>query len=490
MNHLKLLETFQHRRVLVIGEAMLDRYVYGSAHRLCREAPVPVVAETRRAGAAGGAANAAVNAAALGGGVTFLSVTGEDGDALALAGALGASGVTQHLIRDPARQTLVKERVFADAQMLLRLDRGSTNNVAGAAETALAEALETLWPQHDAVIISDYGYGVLTGRILETLRGLQARAPKTLVADAKDLSRYRAVGVKAAKPNYEEAVRLLRLTPRSERRIEQLTPYGGTLLERTGAEVVALTLDTEGCSLIQAGGPPHRTYAQPQPNTQATGAGDTFVSALTLALAGGAEPAAAAEVAAAAAAIVVGRGGTTTCRARELRGYLSGVSKRLPLEGLLARLDYLRSEGRRVVFTNGCFDLLHRGHVTYLSQAKALGDVLVVGLNADESVRRLKGATRPVNAAEDRATVLCGLSCVDHVISFEEDTPEPLIRFIKPDVYVKGGDYTLATLPEAPLVQSLGGRVELLTYLPDLSTSGIIARVKTGAGATLGADGA
>ena len=150
---------------------------------------------------------------------------------------------------------------------------------------------------------------------------------------------------------------------------------------------------------------------------------------------------------------------------RELRGYLSGVSKRLTLEGLLARLDYLRSEGRRVVFTNGCFDILHRGHVTYLSQAKALGDVLVVGLNADESVRRLKGATRPVNVLEDRAAVLSGLSCVDHVIAFEEDTPEALIRLIKPDVYVKGGDYTLETLPEAPLVQSLGGRVELLTYL-------------------------
>ncbi len=487
MNHLKLLETFRHRRVLVVGEAMLDRYVYGETHRLCREAPVPVVAEARRAGVAGGAANAAVNAAALGASVTFLSVTGEDDDARGLEEALSTSGVTAHLIRDPARQTLVKERIFAGSQMLLRLDRGSTEDARGVAETALVSALERLWSGHDAVIISDYGYGVLTDTVLGALQRLQKRAPQTLVADAKDLSRYREVGVRAVKPNYEEALRLLRLAPQSEGRAAQLTPYGSVLLERTGAQMVALTLDTEGCTLIQPGGPPYRTYARAQPNTQATGAGDTFVSALTLALAGGAEPTAAAEIAAAAAAIVVGRGGTTTCPVTELRGYLSGVSKRLPLEGLLARLDYLRSEGRHVVFTNGCFDILHRGHVTYLSQAKALGDVLVVGLNADESVRRLKGATRPVNVLEDRAAVLSGLSCVDHVIAFEEDTPEALIRFIKPNVYVKGGDYTLETLPEAPLVQSLGGRVELLSYLPDLSTSGIIARVQTGVGVSTGA---
>ena len=488
MNHLNLLGHFRRKRVLVVGEAMLDRYVYGQTHRLCREAPVPVVAETRRAGVAGGAANAAVNAAALGAHVTFLSVTGDDDDAEGLVEALGPYHVTPHLVRDPERRTLVKERVFAGSQMLLRLDRGSTEEVAGAAERELVKRLETLWQFHDAVIISDYGYGVLTDGVLETLKRLQASDPKVLVADAKDLSRYKEVGVKAAKPNYAEAVQLLRLAPQADGRTEQLTPYASALLERSGADIVALTLDTEGCLLIQEGGPPYRTYARPQPNTQATGAGDTFVSALTLALASGAEPTAAAEVAAAAAAIVVGRGGTTTCPERELRGYLSGVSKRLPLESLLARLDYLRSEGRRVVFTNGCFDLLHRGHVTYLSQAKALGDVLVVGLNADKSVRRLKGATRPVNTLEDRAAVLSGLSCVDHVVSFQEDTPENLIRLVKPDVYVKGGDYTLETLPEAPLVQSLGGRVELLTYLPDLSTSDIIARVKTGAGRALGAD--
>ena len=488
MNHLNTLEHFRHRRVLVVGEAMLDRYVYGETHRLCREAPVPVVAETRRAGVAGGAANAAVNAAALGASVTFLSVTGDDDDAQGLVEALEPYDVTPHLVRDPARRTLVKERVFAGSQMLLRLDRGSTQEVTGTVEQELTKRLESLWTFHDAVIISDYGYGVLTDGVLETLKRLQASEPKVLVADAKDLSRYKEVGVRAAKPNYEEAVRLLRLAPQAEGRAEQLGPYASALLDRSGADIVALTLDTEGCLLIQAGGPPYRTYARAQPNTQATGAGDTFVSALTLALVSSAEATAAAEIAAAAAAIVVGRGGTTTCPERELRGYLSGVSKRLPLESLLARLDYLRSEGRRVVFTNGCFDLLHRGHVTYLSQAKALGDVLVVGLNADESVRRLKGATRPVNTLEDRAAVLSGLSCVDHVVSFQKDTPEDLIRLVKPDVYVKGGDYTLETLPEAPLVQSLGGRVELLTYLPDLSTSDIIARVKTGAGRALGAD--
>jgi D-beta-D-heptose 7-phosphate kinase / D-beta-D-heptose 1-phosphate adenosyltransferase len=208
------------------------------------------------------------------------------------------------------------------------------------------------------------------------------------------------------------------------------------------------------------------------------GAGDTFAVALALGLAAGADGPAAAELAAAAAAVVVGKEGTAVCSADELRRAVGGEQKYIPDRARLAELARAyRAQGRRVVFTNGCFDLLHRGHTTYLGRAKALGDVLIVGLNADASIRRLKGAGRPINTLEDRAQVLAALSCVDHVAPFDEDTPEALIRCVRPHVFVKGGDYAREQLPEAPLVEALGGEVRILPFLEDRSTTGIIDRI-------------
>lgn len=477
---LPVLDAFPGLRVLVIGEAMLDSYLNGHSERLCREAPVPVVEVTTRHDTPGGGANAAVNAAALGASVTFLSAIGDDDEAARLAAALTTLGVAPDgLLRDPNRRTLVKQRVLAGGQILLRLDTGSTDDLGPEIEARLRLRIRDAWPRVDAVLVSDYGYGVLTPGVIDEIAALQARSERILVADGKDLRRLARAHPTAVKPNYGEAARLLGLNPRhGEARVEQIAAHEAEFLAITGARIAAITLDASGGLVVEAGHPAYRTYTRPSPDANATGAGDTFVSALALALAAGATTPASADLASSAATIVITRGGTTACSAAEFRLHLAAQDKLLGADDLAALAGDLRRAGKRVVFTNGCFDILHRGHITYLSRAKSLGDALIVGLNADASVRRLKGQSRPINCAADRAQVLAALSCVDHIVEFAEDTPIRLIELIRPDIFVKGGDYTLATLPEAPLVERLGGVVQLLPYLDNCSTTGILQRIE------------
>jgi len=474
-----VLDAFAGVRVLVIGEAMLDSYLNGHSERLCREAPVPVVDVFDRRDVPGGGANTAVNAAALGARVTFLSVVGADDEAERLATTLTALGIAADgLLRDPQRRTLVKQRVLAGGQILLRLDAGSRDELGATAEAELVARVRRAWREVDAVIVSDYGYGVLTRGVIAEIAALQAAERRVLVVDGKDLRRLARTRPTACKPNYCEAARLLGLTNgHGEARVEQIAAHEAELLELTGARVAAVTLDASGALVFETGQPAYRTYTRPSSDANATGAGDTFVSALALALAAGAATHASADLASSAATVVVGRNGTTACSAAELRVFLAAQDKVLAVDDLAVLADGLHRAGKRVVFTNGCFDILHRGHITCLSRAKALGDVLIVGLNSDASVGRLKGPTRPINRAADRAQVLAALSCVDHIVEFAEDTPARLIELARPDIYVKGGDYSLATLPEAPLVASFGGEVSFLPYLDDFSTTGILARI-------------
>jgi D-beta-D-heptose 7-phosphate kinase/D-beta-D-heptose 1-phosphate adenosyltransferase len=473
---------FAGLNILVIGEAMLDSYLDGRAASICREAPVPVVRLEGRSDAPGGAANTAANVCGLGASVRFLSVVGDDSEATLLRRALAERGVPDDdLLVQPGRRTLAKHRVRADAQMLVRFDQGDTGPVDAVRVRALVERLESLWPETDAVIVSDYGYGLVGRRVLRALADLQTRVPRVLVADSKDLAAFRTVGVTAAKPNYGEAIRLLgALEPHDPRdRPAQIEAAAQRLLDITGAKIVAVTLDVDGGLVLERDKPVYRTYTRPTHHSRAAGAGDTFVAALTLAIAAGAETATAAELAAAAAAVVVEREGTSVCAASELREHLTQGDKHLEdMERLAARVALYRQQGRRIVFTNGCFDIIHRGHVTSLSQAKSLGDVLIVGVNSDSSVRRRKGPARPINTLEERVGVLAGLSSVDAVIAFDEDTPENLIRAIAPDVFAKGGDYTRETLPEAAVVEALGGIVHILPYMDDRSTTGIIERIR------------
>jgi D-beta-D-heptose 7-phosphate kinase / D-beta-D-heptose 1-phosphate adenosyltransferase len=482
-----LMDALAKRRVTVIGDAMLDSYLEGAASRLCQEAPVPVVTLTGRKDIPGGAANTAVNISSLGAQVCFLSAVGDDQEGNLLRQALQDRGVsTAGLVTQPGRATLAKYRLSAASQMLVRFDQGSKQPIEGPTENLLLERLQAAERNCDALVVSDYDYGVLTPRLIQSLAELQARHPRVLVVDSRRLTTYRCLHPTAVKPNYQEAMQLLGWPGQSAglRRAESISPHGERILELTNAQLAAVTLDTEGAIFFERGRPPYRTYARPTPHSRAAGAGDTFLAALALALAAGAGAQTAAELASAAAAVAVSKEGTAACYAQELREYLSAEGKYLPdLDRLSARIEFLRQQGRRIVLTNGCFDILHRGHITYLNRAKCLGDVLVVGVNTDAGIRRLKGPDRPINSLEDRIQVLAALSCIDYLIAFDEDTPCNLVQALHPHVFVKGGDYTRERLPEAPLVESHGGTVQILPYLDDRSTTRIIERIQTAAGA-------
>lgn len=477
-----IIDRFADLHVLVVGEAMLDSYLNGQTRRLSQEAPVPVVNLKGRSDVPGGAGNVAVNVRSLGSQVSFLSVCGSDPEGEILAQSLQERGVgSEHLLIEPGRRTLTKHRLFADGQMLVRFDHGDTGPLPEETEERLLNRLIELWPACHAVIVSDYNYGVLSQRVISTLAMLQLHDPRVVVADSRRLAAYRHVGLTAVKPNYQEALELLGMPELAEgrSRADEMLLHGERLLELTGAHLAAVTLDTEGALFFDRGGAPYRTYARPVPNSKAAGAGDTFVSALTVAIAAGADAQAAAEIASASTAIVTAKEGTSTCFDHELREHFAVAAKYVPdLSRLSARSAFYREQGQRVVLTNGCFDILHRGHITFLNRAKALGDILIVGVNTDAGIQRLKGPTRPINTLEDRVQVLCALSSVDHVVAFDEDTPCELVRALRPKVFVKGGDYTRERLPEAEIVESLGGEVHILPYLADRSTTGIIERIR------------
>lgn len=473
---------FAGRRVVVIGEAMLDTYLIGRADRLSREAPVPVVSLERRVDAAGGAANAAVNLRALGARVELLSAIGTDDEADRLRAALREARVPDHdVLPVPGRRTLAKQRVLAREQVLVRFDSGSVEPLPADIEDVLIDRLHGVIAGADAVLISDYAYGVLGERVQAALREAIERHGPVVVVDARDPARHARLRPTAVKPNYAEAVRLLGEQELwdPEGRARQIVAGAEVLARRTGARVMAVTLDQAGAVVLEHGRDPYRTYARPTPDERACGAGDTYAAALTLAFASGASVPVAAELAAAASSVVVTRAGTAVCTAAELAAAVGRTGKRLATANeLRERVTALRGEGRRIVFTNGCFDLLHRGHVSYLTRAKALGDALIVAVNGDDSVRRLKGPERPLNPLDDRLGVLEALSCIDHVIAFDEPTPAALIELVRPDIYVKGGDYSLDTLPEAGQVEALGGQVRILPYMDDRSTTGLIARMR------------
>jgi D-beta-D-heptose 7-phosphate kinase/D-beta-D-heptose 1-phosphate adenosyltransferase len=309
---------------------------------------------------------------------------------------------------------------------------------------------------------------------------LQRRTRRVIVVDAKDGARYRRLNATAMKPNYEQALAWLDLEKAPcASRVGQMSQAGGELLHASGAQVVAVTLDADGALVFEHGRGAYRTYAHPERHARTTGAGDTFTAALALALAAEAPTPVAAELASSAAAVVVAKDVTGRCEAFELRQHLFSGDKVInDRERLAERVEYFRRQGRRIVFTNGCFDLLHPGHVDYLNGAKMLGDVLIVGINSDESIRRLKGPARPVTPLQDRMQVLAALSSVDQLVAFEEDTPVELLRLVKPDIFVKGGDYTRTTLPEASVVEALGGRVHILPLVPERSTTEIIASIR------------
>ncbi|HEX6929417.1 MAG TPA: D-glycero-beta-D-manno-heptose 1-phosphate adenylyltransferase [Gammaproteobacteria bacterium] len=472
---------FKTRRVLVIGDAILDVYEKGVTERLCREAPVPIVVLNERICSCGGAANTAVNAAALGARVELLTVIGADTNGDELVRTLEAGNVdTRCVFRAADRRTVAKTRICASSSILVRVDEGNTGPITDATAEAIASRLRPALHEFDVIILSDYDYGVFSGRLLARLTELFSGCDAPVVVDAKHPERFRALAPAAVKPNYAETAALLNLPKRQGAdRIAQLLDKSGRLLERTGAGIVVATLDGNGAIVFERDQAAYSISCLPQPDAKTIGAGDSFTAALALSLSVGAPAKAAARIAAAAAAVAIGEDGTGICSNDGLRAHFHGRAKRVESIGeLMEKLAAARQCKRRIVFTNGCFDILRRGHVEFLNQAKALGDVLVVALNSDAGIRRLKGDDRPVNTLEDRVEVLAGLEAVDFIVTFDSDSPADLLKKIRPDIFAKGGTYSVDSLPEAELVRSLGGQIEIVPFHGGFSTRRLIEKIQ------------
>lgn len=467
--------------ITVVGDVILDGWWTGSIDRFCREAPAPVVDVQRREYAPGGAANTAMNLAALGARVRLVGLVGTDDAGIRLSALLDDAGVdTSGLVAVPGIRTTTKNRIIGGDQVMLRLDDQDGEPPAEAV-AAIAEAVPASVSGSAAVVVCDYGTGALGSAVRAALRGSIGEA--LTVVDAHDPRPWAELAPAIVTPNALEAARLLDtgFPPKpAEDRAALVTDRRAELFAATGASAVVVTLDRDGTVLLTAEGQGHRTWARPASEKQASGAGDTFVACLTAARAAGMPMTASLDLAQAAADVVVSRPGTSVCSTADLAQYLGGLSSAvLPLDELLQRVSGEREQGHRIVLTNGCFDVLHRGHTRYLTQAKQLGDVLIVALNGDDSVRRLKGPDRPINGVGDRAGVIAALSCVDYVTVFDTDTPVPLIEALRPDIYAKGGDYSSQMLEEAPVVERCGGVVRILDYVPEQSTTAMVEKIRT-----------
>ncbi|MFN8075500.1 MAG: PfkB family carbohydrate kinase [Kineosporiaceae bacterium] len=474
---------------LVIGDVLLDDYLSAAGTRLAREAPVPAVTVGQRRPVPGGAGNLAANLAALGARVRLVAAVGDDVDGVRLREALTERGVdVEDVLVDPGRRTLAKRRILADGQVVFRFDEGSTTPLAPAAADEVSRRVAARLAgssRPDVVLVSDYDGGTVTSRVLGCLEQLLgARRPDLpVVVDAHDVARFAGLRPTLVTPNASEAHALVADAgiASGPDRPAAVQRAASRLLRRSGAQAVAVTLDRDGAVVVDADGVRHRTTTTAEPDRHSCGAGDSYASAFALALAVGAPTPVAADLAQSAAAVVTRRGGTTTCSLADLAARVGAPGRAetalTPLADVADAVAAARAQGRRIVLTNGCFDLLHPGHVDLLARAKALGDVLVVALNDDAGVAALKGEGRPVNPLPDRARVLAALSCVDHVVAFGEPTAVAVVEALRPDVLVKGDDHDVASVPEADAVRAVGGEVRLLPCAPGGSTATLIRRI-------------
>jgi D-beta-D-heptose 7-phosphate kinase/D-beta-D-heptose 1-phosphate adenosyltransferase len=482
-------DSWRERSVLVVGDVMLDDWRFTEPRRLYREAPAPVLALRRQVDAPGGAGNTAVNIAALGARPLLVAPVGDDDAGKRVRAGLQRAGVADATTEVPGARTPTKRRLIATDQIVsCEEDLGAGTNTPEATRRLLDALQRVLADIGDGldVVICDYGLGGLSEPVRRWLCRHRDRFA-VVALDAHDPAPWADLAPTIVTPSFVEAVPLLgerAVGTAAGDRAAAVAAGAAQLLRRTGARTAAVTLDVEGALVVTQAGDLHRTRSTPVPASHTVGAGDVYLAGFALALAVGAAVPVAAELAQLAAAAAMPGTGTCVCTREDLLAALprSGAPRQgriVDAAELVRLVGAARARGARVVFTNGCFDVLHSGHVSYLAQARDLGDLLIVAVNSDASVRRLKGPQRPVNAVSDRVAVLAALACVDAVVVFEEDSPATLIEAVRPDVYVKGGDYPPELVPEAPLVRRLGGEVHTLGYVPDRSTSAIIERIRS-----------
>lgn len=468
------LPPFDQLNILVVGDIMLDHYSSGLTERISPEAPVPVINIQHTEQRLGGAANVAKNIASLGCSVHLHGHAGDDRAGQQLAQLLNEAQIHNHLTTHKDNSTIIKHRVISQQQQLLRLDTEHTHD--HHAFPVLLDALIPTLPDQHAIVLSDYAKGTLLDpqRIIQQAN--QHHIPVLVDPKGADFNKYRNSTLLT--PNRHEFEHVVG----SCLHIDQYIERGIQLMQSLNLTALLVTLGKDGMLLLQQDEAPLHIHAKSQAVFDVTGAGDTVIAVIASLLAAQTPLSQAVEYANLAAGIVIQHVGTTSITPKELQlamdHHALSTTKITDHHTLANTLRQLQSNNKKIVFTNGCFDLLHAGHVDYLEQAKALGDYLVVAVNSDASVKRLKGDSRPLNTLNERMRVLAGLGCIDWITSFNEETPAQLIDVLKPNVLVKGGDYQPENIVGADTVKALGGTVTTIPFRPNCSTTNIINRIQ------------
>jgi len=474
-----ILERARGARVLVIGDVMLDEYIWGNVERVSPEAPVQVLEWVSHHDGLGGAANVAQNLVALGCEVWLAGVVGDDDKGARLRALATGQGIRDDLLVDAMRPTTSKVRVMAGSQQMLRIDREQCGRLGDELQQALIERIAARIGSVDGIVCSDYGKGVLTREVLAAARRHGQQNGKPVLADPKGTDYTRYTGFDVVTPNRRELEAAAGTAAGND---AEIVHAGTKVLNEIRGAALLVTRGKDGMTLLRGERPAVHIPATAREVFDVTGAGDTVIAVFAMALFRGVDMEAAARLANTAAGLEVAKLGAAPISYRELLTELEGGphyegTKILDLPSLQRVVSRARAQGRRVVFTNGCFDILHVGHIQLLRKARSLGDMLVVGINTDASVRGIKGDTRPLIGENERAHVLAALDSVDHVTLFAEDTPLKVIEALRPDILVKGGDYSLEGVVGRDFVQSYGGRVELVPIVEGFSTTDLVRRI-------------
>ena len=472
-----VVDSFATQHVLVLGDVMLDEYLTGDCSRLSPEAPVPVLAVTASRSVLGGAANTAANITALGGRATLIGLTGDDDAGRVLAGKAAAAGIELIPVND-GRPTPRKVRVVGQQQQLLRLDYEVTGYVDAAAEERILEAAHPFFARCAAVVISDYAKGFLTERLCQRVLAAAHAARKEVIIDPRPQHASYYVGCDYLTPNWKESQGLVGEAERAPTP-DAVETIGRLLTQRFRCNVL-MTLGSRGMRFFGRDG--RSQFGVPTVAKEVfdvSGAGDTVVATFALARAAGCDDLDAVTVANRAAGLVVAKLGTATVSAVEILRGDEEEHHVIPRDGLAELASRLRARGRRIVTLNGSFDVLHAGHLHILKEARGQGDVLIVGINSDSSVRQNKGPGRPFISEDERAALLLAVRHVDYVHIFDEPTPIAFLEQIRPDVHVNGSEYGSDCI-EAPTVQAHGGRIHIVERLAGLSTSGLVEKIRSG----------
>lgn len=465
---------FHQARVLVFGDVMLDRYWQGPTSRISPEAPVPVVKIQDIENRAGGAGNVALNISTLGAGVDLMGIIGNDDNGAALENMLNEARIDCDFLKHPLHPTITKLRIMSRHQQLIRLDFEEAFDATDL--TNIYQSFDEKVAASGVVILSDYGKGALSNpqRLIESARRHQV--PVLIDPKGTDFERYR--GATLITPNLSEFEAVVGKAQDDE----TLVAKARTLIQDYDLQAVLVTRSEKGMTLVERDQEPFHLPTKAREVYDVTGAGDTVISVLAASLAAKQSLQQATALANTAAGVVVGKLGTATVSTEELRQEIRSESHQgagiFDEQSLLLLVEEARARGETLVMTNGCFDIIHPGHVQYLKEAKALGDRLLVAVNSDESVSRLKGPTRPINPLDHRMAVLAGLESVDWVVPFAEDTPERLICSVLPDILVKGGDYKIEEIAGGSCVQKNGGEVIILSFKDNCSTTAIVKRIQ------------